>query len=67
MNRVSVYIIAYNEAEKIRDAIHSVLWADEIVLAEPPGHADGDQLGLRAAHERGRAAVDRDLRRPVGR
>lgn len=34
MNQVSVYIIAYNEAEKIRDAINSVLWADEIVVAD---------------------------------
>ncbi|MEP7056493.1 MAG: glycosyltransferase family 2 protein [Caldimonas sp.] len=32
--RVSVYIIAFNEAEKIRDAIASVLWADEIVVAD---------------------------------
>ncbi len=32
--RVSVYIIAYNEAEKIRDAVSSVLWADEIVVAD---------------------------------
>lgn len=31
---VSVYIIAYNEAEKIKDAINSVLWADEIVVAD---------------------------------
>ena len=28
------YIIAYNEAEKIRSAINSVLWADEIILAD---------------------------------
>lgn len=34
MNPVSVYIIAYNEADKIREAINSVLWADEIVLAD---------------------------------
>lgn len=34
MNPVSVYIIAYNEAEKIGDAINSVLWADEIVVAD---------------------------------
>ncbi len=34
MNKVSVYIIAYNEADKIRDAINSVLWADEIVVAD---------------------------------
>jgi glycosyltransferase involved in cell wall biosynthesis len=32
--RVSVYIIAFNEAEKIRDAVLSVLWADEIVVAD---------------------------------
>ncbi len=32
--RVSVYIIAFNEAEKIRAAISSVLWADEIVVAD---------------------------------
>lgn len=32
--RVSVYVIAYNEAEKIADALASVQWADEIVLAD---------------------------------
>ncbi len=32
--KISVYIIAYNEADKIRSAIHSVLWADEIVVAD---------------------------------
>jgi glycosyltransferase involved in cell wall biosynthesis len=32
--KVSVYIIAYNEAAKIRAAIESVQWADEIVLAD---------------------------------
>jgi len=31
---ISVYIIAYNEAEKISDCIKSVLWADEIILAD---------------------------------
>jgi glycosyltransferase involved in cell wall biosynthesis len=34
MQKVSVYILAYNEAEKIADAIASVLWADEIVVAD---------------------------------
>ncbi|NOQ46619.1 MAG: glycosyltransferase, partial [Desulfobulbaceae bacterium] len=34
MTPISVYIIAYNEAEKIRSAINSVLWAEEIVLAD---------------------------------
>lgn len=32
--KISAYIIAYNEAEKIRAAINSVLWADEIILAD---------------------------------
>ena len=32
--KVSAYIIAFNEAEKIRDCINSVLWADEIILAD---------------------------------
>ena len=34
MIKISVYIIAYNEGEKIRSAINSVLWADEIILAD---------------------------------
>lgn len=34
MNKISVYIIAYNESEKISAAINSVLWADEIVVAD---------------------------------
>ena len=32
--KISAYIIAYNEVEKIRDCINSVLWADEIILAD---------------------------------
>lgn len=34
MNKVSVYIIAYNEAEKITATIESVRWADEVVLVD---------------------------------
>ncbi len=34
MTKISVYIIAYNEAWKIKDAINSVLWADEIVVVD---------------------------------
>jgi len=34
MRKLSTYIIAYNEAEKIGDTIESVLWADEIVVAD---------------------------------
>jgi glycosyltransferase involved in cell wall biosynthesis len=31
---ISVYIIAYNEVDKIKDCINSVLWADEIIVAD---------------------------------
>lgn len=31
---LSAYIIAYNEAKKIADTINSVLWADEILVAD---------------------------------
>ena len=34
MSKISAYIIAWNEADKIRQAVNSVLWADEIVLAD---------------------------------
>jgi len=34
MARISVYIIAYNEADKIEAALASVSWADEIVVAD---------------------------------
>jgi len=34
MSKVSVYIIAYNEAEKVALAIEGVQWADEIVLVD---------------------------------
>ncbi|MBW5802889.1 glycosyltransferase family 2 protein [Coxiella endosymbiont of Ornithodoros amblus] len=34
MNKLSVYIIAYNQISKIEDAIKSVLWADEVVVVD---------------------------------
>ncbi len=34
MARISAYIIAYNEAEKIEAALRSIAWADEIVVAD---------------------------------
>src|SRR5438445_12767928 len=34
MQKISAYILAFNEAEKIADAVSSVLWADEIVVAD---------------------------------
>ena len=32
--KISVYVIAFNEAEKIRECLSSVLWADEIIVAD---------------------------------
>lgn len=51
MTRVSVYIIAYNEAEKVAQAVRSVAWADEVVLVDSHS-SDGTaeiaaQLGAR--------------------
>lgn len=40
MPTITAYIIAYNEAEKIDAAVSSVLWADEIVVADS-GSTDG--------------------------
>ena len=34
MRKISVYIIAFNEAEKVAAAIQSVRWADEIIVAD---------------------------------
>ena len=31
---ISVYIIAFNEEDKISDCIESVLWADEVIIAD---------------------------------
>jgi glycosyltransferase involved in cell wall biosynthesis len=34
MNKISVYIIAFNEAEKVAATIQSVAWADEVILVD---------------------------------
>ena len=34
MQTISTYILTYNEAEKIKAAVESVLWADEIVVVD---------------------------------
>ncbi|WP_457553712.1 glycosyltransferase family 2 protein [Desulfobacula sp.] len=34
MSKLSVYIIAFNEEEKIKQALKSVEWADEIIVAD---------------------------------
>lgn len=41
---ISVYIIAYNEAEKVADAIRSVAWADEVVVAD--SHSTDDTVRI---------------------
>ena len=51
MSKISVYIIAYNQIDKIAAAINSVLWADEVVLVDSDS-TDGTtelaiQLGAR--------------------
>ena len=51
---LSVYIITFNEAEKIRDCINSVLWADEIIVADSHS-TDGTteiaiELGAKVIH-----------------
>ena len=52
--KISAYIIAYNEAEKIGDCINSVLWADEIIVADSHS-TDGtseiaEELGAKVIH-----------------
>jgi len=52
--KISVYIIAFNEVEKIRDCINSVLWADEIIVADSHS-TDGttevaNELGANVIH-----------------
>src|SRR6185437_7396732 len=34
MQKISAYILTYNEAEKIEAAVASVLWADEVVVVD---------------------------------
>ena len=52
--KISAYIIAYNEAEKIRDCINTILWADEIIVADSHS-TDGtteiaEELGAKVVH-----------------
>lgn len=44
MLKLSAYIIAYNEAERIADAVNSVLWADEIVVADSASTDGTDRI-----------------------
>jgi glycosyltransferase involved in cell wall biosynthesis len=40
MQKISAYILAFNEAEKVKPAVESVLWADEVVVVDS-GSTDG--------------------------
>jgi glycosyltransferase involved in cell wall biosynthesis len=44
MLKLSAYIIAFNEAERIADAVNSVLWADEIVVADSASTDGTDRI-----------------------
>lgn len=51
MSKVSAYIIAYNEQDKIKQAVQSVLWADEIIVIDSFSEDDtvkiAESLGAR--------------------
>ena len=52
--KLSAYIIAYNEADKIEDCINSILWVDEIIVADSHS-TDGtteiaSKLGAKVIH-----------------
>lgn len=51
MAKVSAYIIAYNEQEKIAAAVNSVLWADEVVVIDSHSKDDtaviAEKMGAR--------------------
>jgi glycosyltransferase involved in cell wall biosynthesis len=47
MKKLSVYIVAYNEADKIRAAITSVKWADEIIVADSNSTDDTADIARR--------------------
>ncbi|MCC6139081.1 MAG: glycosyltransferase family 2 protein [Nitrospira sp.] len=44
MQKISVYIIAFNEAGKVATTINSVLWADEIVVADSSSTDGTDRI-----------------------
>jgi glycosyltransferase involved in cell wall biosynthesis len=48
VTKVSAYIIAYNEAGKIAEAIDSVAWADEVLVLD--SHSTDDTARIAAAH-----------------
>ena len=52
--KISAYIIAFNEADKIKDCINTLLWVDEIIVADS-NSTDGTseiamELGAKVVH-----------------
>jgi glycosyltransferase involved in cell wall biosynthesis len=48
VTKVSAYIITYNEADKIADAVKSVAWADEVLVLD--SHSTDDTANIAAEH-----------------
>jgi glycosyltransferase involved in cell wall biosynthesis len=48
VTKVSAYIIAFNEAEKIAEAVDSVAWADEVLVLD--SHSSDDTARIAAVH-----------------
>ena len=48
MTKVSAYIIAFNEADKIADAVKSVSWADEVLVLD--SHSTDGTASIAAEH-----------------
>ena len=61
MQTISTYIICFNEAEKIKAAVESVLWADEIVVVTTPNIAAVSAPRMRPRHR----ACDSVCLRPI--
>lgn len=47
MAKITVYVIAYNEADKIEAALQSVTWADEIIVADSHSTDGTTEIALR--------------------
>ncbi len=47
MSKISAYIIAFNEAEKLEAAINSVLWVDEIIVVDSYSKDDTAAIAAR--------------------
>ena len=47
MNKLSVYIVTFNEADKIADALKSVDWADEILVVDSNSSDDTVNIAIK--------------------